>query len=47
MLDTLIQQAPTYWRRVPIKYLMGLATRYSFNNYNAVDPLLRLEVDHG
>lgn len=45
MLDYLIEEAPSYWRRVPIKYLMGLATRYSFNNYNAVDPLLREEAD--
>jgi hypothetical protein len=40
LLDRLAAEAPTYWRRVPIKYLNGLATRYSFNNYDAPDPLL-------
>jgi hypothetical protein len=39
MLDHLIQEAPTYYRRVPLKYLMGFATRYSFNNFGAIDPL--------
>ena len=41
LLDRLIQEAPSYYRRVPIKHLMGFATRYSFNNFGGVDPLSR------
>jgi hypothetical protein len=40
MLDRFVEEAPSYWRRIPIKYLMGLATRYSFNSYDFVDPLV-------
>lgn len=41
MLDYLIQTAQSYYRRVPIKYLMGFATRYSFNNFGGLDPLVQ------
>jgi hypothetical protein len=40
MLDQLIDEAPSYWRRVPLKQLMGLSLRYSFNNYDFPDPLI-------
>ncbi|MGQ9599677.1 MAG: family 10 glycosylhydrolase [Anaerolineae bacterium] len=39
MLDYLIEKAQTYHQRVPLKYLMGFATRYSFNNFGAIDLL--------
>lgn len=40
MLEHLIEQAPTYWQRVPLRQLMGLSLRYSFNNYDFPDPLI-------
>jgi hypothetical protein len=45
MLDYLIEQAPAYYRRVPLKYLMSFATRYSFNNFGAIDSLARAHLD--
>lgn len=41
LLDYLAQQAPTFWRRIPLKKLMELSLRYSFNNYDFPDPLLQ------
>ncbi len=40
MLDYLINDAPTYWQRVPLRHLMGLSLRYSFNNYDFPEPLI-------
>jgi len=40
MLDHLAQTAPSYYRRIPLKTLHGFATRYSYNNFGSVDPLL-------
>lgn len=40
LLDYLAQEAPSNWRRVPLKQLMGLSLRYSFNNYDFPDPLI-------
>lgn len=37
LLDVLEREAPSYYRAVPIKYLMGFNTRYSFNNFGG-DP---------
>ena len=45
ILDYLAEQAPAYYRRVPLKYLMGFATRYSFNNFGAIDPLARVHME--
>jgi len=39
MLDYLAQKAPTDWQRVPLRQLMGMSLRYSFNNYDFPDPL--------
>jgi hypothetical protein len=33
------------WRRVPLRYLNGLATMYTFNNYAHVDPLVASDSD--
>jgi hypothetical protein len=40
MLDYLGQKAPTDWRRIPLRQLMGLSLRYSFNNYDFPDPMI-------
>ena len=40
MFDRLSRESSTYWRRVPLRYLNGLATMYSFNNYAHTDPLM-------
>jgi hypothetical protein len=40
MLNYLAQKAPTDWRRVPLRQLMGLSLRYSFNNYDFPDPAI-------
>ena len=40
MFDYLEKAAPSYYRRVPLKTLNGFATRYSYNNFGSLDPLL-------
>ena len=40
MLDYLATTAPSYYRRIPLKLLHGFATRYSYNNFGSIDPLL-------
>ena len=45
LFDSLAGQSAAYWRRVPLKYLGGLATKYSFNNYAHTDPLMLPESD--
>jgi len=44
MFEELRNQIPTHWRRVPLKYLNGLATKYSFNNFAHPDPLLSQDI---
>ena len=39
-LEYLERAAPSYYRRVPLKTLNGFATRYSYNNFGSLDPLL-------
>lgn len=39
LLNRLIEEAPGYYRRVPLRTLMGFAMRYSFNNFGGIDPL--------
>ncbi len=48
-LARLKQETASCWRRVPVKYLAGMATMYSFNNYAHRDPLLHDDsaVQHG
>lgn len=38
-LEDLDRLAEGYYRRVPLKTLMGFSTRYSFNNFGGIDPL--------